>query len=80
MTAANYRKKLSRSRAKIKNFLQDKCGLANSDNPCRCKRKIDFLINEQIVDPKNLRFAPFTQRSIDLVQQIEQLEKSVAIY
>ncbi|WP_343485825.1 RNA polymerase sigma factor [Allomuricauda sp. d1] len=76
----SFRKKLSRSRAKIRNFLDKKCGLANPENPCRCTKKIDFLANQKIIDPKNLRFAQFTKRSIDLVGKLGELEKSIAIY
>lgn len=80
ITPVAFRKKLSRSREKIRNFLNDKCGLVNPDNPCRCNKKIDFLIAQQIIHPHSLRFAEFTQRSIDLVRQIGDLEKSVAVY
>lgn len=80
ITAENYRQILSRSRKKIRNFLNSKCGLANSKNPCRCNKKIDFLIDQKIVNPQNLRFANFSNRSIDLVGKIGDLEKSVAIY
>jgi len=80
ITAESFRKKLSRSKAKIRNFLNDKCGLANPNNPCRCTKKIDFLIDEKVVNPKDLRFAGFSQRSIDLVNQLSELEKSIQIY
>ena len=80
ITSENFRKKLSRSRTKIRNFLTNKCGLANPKNPCRCTKKIDFLINEKIVNPTDLRFAGFSQRSIDLVGRLADLEKSIAIY
>lgn len=80
ITAENFRKKLSRSRTKIRNFLNNKCGLANPKNPCRCNKKIDFLIDQKIVKPKDLRFANFSQRSIDLVEKLGELEKSIAIY
>jgi len=80
ITTENFRQILSRSRKKIRNFLNNKCGLANPKNPCRCKRKIDFLIKEKNVNPKDLRFAKFSNRSIDLIDQINHLEKSVAIY
>lgn len=76
----SFRKQLSRSRAKIRSFLSDKCGIANPENPCRCSKKIDYLIDEKVVDPKNLRFAPHSNRSIDLVNKIDDLEKSTAIY
>lgn len=80
INAANFRQQLSRARTKIRHFLQQKCGLANPNNPCRCHRKIDFLINENIIDPHLLRFAPFTNRSIDLIEKIDHLSKTVAIY
>jgi len=80
ITPESFRKKLSRARPKIRNFLNKKCGLANPANPCRCLKKIDFLSNQNIINPKKLRFAQFTNRSIDLVRQISDLEKSVAIY
>ncbi|MDH7448187.1 RNA polymerase sigma factor [Aquimarina sp. 2201CG14-23] len=80
ITAENFRKKLSRSRTKIRNFLNNKCGLANPKNPCRCNKKIDFLIEQKIINSKDLRFAGFSQRSIDLVGKLSELEKSIAIY
>ncbi len=80
ISSDNFRKQLSRSRKKIRNFLNNKCGLANPNNPCRCKRKIDFLVGQGMMDPKNLRFANETQRSIDLVEKIDDLGKALAIY
>ena len=80
ITSANFRKKLSRSRNKIRSFLNNKCGLANPKNPCRCTKKIDFLISQKIVNPNKLRFAELSNRSIDLISKIDDLEKSVAIY
>ena len=80
ITAGSFRKQLSRSRTKIRSFLQEKCGLMNPRNSCRCKKKIDFLINQNIIDPNELRFAPYTKRSIDLFDKIEQLEKVTALY
>lgn len=80
MTAENFRKHLSRSRTKIRNFLEKKCGLANPNNPCRCKKKIDFLIDGKMIDPAELRFAKASNRSIELVEKIDELEKATMIY
>lgn len=80
ITAENFRKQLSRSKTKLRNFLAAKCGLANPKNPCRCTRKIDFLINEKVIDPKALRFANQKERSIELIERISTLEKSAAIF
>jgi RNA polymerase sigma factor (sigma-70 family) len=56
ITAANFRKVLSRARAQLKNYMNDKCGLANENNPCRCAAKTKALIKAGFVDPENLRF------------------------
>ena len=80
ISSENFRQQLSRSRKKIRNFLQAKCGLANPNNPCRCTKKIDFLIDNKAIQPKKLRFASFSNRSIDLIDKIDSIEKSVAIF
>lgn len=80
LSPVNFRKQLSRARAKIRNFIESKCGLANPENPCRCSRKIDFLTDQKIIDPSQLRFAKAGERSMDLMHTIQSLEKSTAIY
>ena len=76
----NFRQRLARSRKKIRAFLESKCGLANADNPCRCTKKIDFLIDQRLFDPGALRYAHLTRRSIDMVAALEELERDAAIY
>ncbi len=80
ITAENFRKKLSRSKTKIQNFLSNKCGLVNPNNPCRCKRNIDFLIDKRGMDPKNLPYANIANRKLDLTDKISDLQRTVAIY
>jgi len=80
ISSENYRKKLSRSRSKIRNFMNNKCGLYNPKNPCRCRKKIDFSVEKYGLSTNNLQYANFTNRSIDLVDKIKDLERSVAIY
>jgi len=53
----NYRQKLSRARRDLHNFMQDKCGLVNTANPCRCARKTQVFMDAGYVDPRNLLFA-----------------------
>lgn len=56
ITKDNYRQKLSRARKDIRNFMEDKCGLVNPNNPCHCKKKTKVLIDCGYVDPKNLKW------------------------
>lgn len=52
----NYRKRLSRARKDMFNYMNNKCGLVNKENPCRCHKKVQFAIDNKIIDAKNLLF------------------------
>jgi RNA polymerase sigma factor (sigma-70 family) len=52
-----YRQRLSRARRSLYSFMNDKCGLINSSNPCRCAKKTISFIEYGWVDPKSLKFA-----------------------
>lgn len=39
LSKSNYRVKLHRARKDLINFMQQKCGLMNPENPCRCPKK-----------------------------------------
>ena len=53
----NFRQRLARARRDLRNFMQDKCGLVNTANPCRCAKKTRGFIAAGHVDPNKLRFA-----------------------
>jgi RNA polymerase sigma factor (sigma-70 family) len=53
----NFRQRLARARRDLQNFMQDKCGLVNTINPCRCAKKTRGFIAAGHIDPNNLRFA-----------------------
>jgi len=53
ITPANFRKKLSRTRADLHQWMHKRCGLVNQDNPCRCKNKTKKFIERGIVNPEN---------------------------
>src|SRR5215469_14602187 len=56
ITAENFRQRLVRARRDLRNFMNDKCGLVNQTNPCRCAKKTRGFIEAGHVDPKNLLF------------------------
>jgi RNA polymerase sigma factor (sigma-70 family) len=53
----NFRQRLSRARRDLHSFMNDKCGLVNSANPCRCAKKTRGFMEAGYVDPGNLLFA-----------------------
>ena len=50
----SYRKRLSRVRNDLKQWMNNRCGLINKENPCRCKKKTKGFILKGIVDPEDL--------------------------
>ncbi len=52
----NYRKRLSRARNDLYNFMNNKCGLVNKNNPCRCHKKVTYALECGSIDSKNLLF------------------------
>lgn len=53
----NFRQRLAQARHDLQNFMQDKCGLVNTTNPCRCAKKTRGFIKAGHIDSNNLRFA-----------------------
>lgn len=53
----NFRQLLSRARQELSAFMQDRCGLVNPRNPCRCARKTRGFVRDGVVDPTQLVFA-----------------------
>src|SRR5438445_1210658 len=56
ITCENFRQRLARARRDLRNFMNDKCGLVNPANPCRCAKKTRGFIEAGHVDPDNLLF------------------------
>jgi RNA polymerase sigma factor (sigma-70 family) len=63
----NFRIKLHRAKQQLYNFMNDKCGLINKKNSCRCARKTAGFIKMGFVDPVNLHF----QR--DVIATVEKM-------
>jgi hypothetical protein len=56
ITCENFRQRLARARRDLRNFMNDKCGLVNQANPCRCAKKTRGFVEAGHVDPENLLF------------------------
>ncbi len=59
LSQQNYRVKLSRTRKEFHAFMNQQCGLINTDNPCRCSKKAKameaagkMLTDKKMFDPK----------------------------
>jgi RNA polymerase sigma factor (sigma-70 family) len=67
ITKENFRVKLHRAKQQLYNFMDNKCGLINKRNPCRCARKTSSYIKLGFVDPVNLHFQRDAIAAIDRV-------------
>jgi RNA polymerase sigma factor (sigma-70 family) len=56
ISKANFRQKLTRARRDLYNFMNQKCGLVNTQNPCRCDRKTKSFIKAGWVDKDKMKF------------------------
>jgi RNA polymerase sigma factor (sigma-70 family) len=63
----NFRIKLHRAKQQLYNFMDNKCGLINKKNPCRCARKTASYIKLGFVDPVSLHFQRNAMATIDTV-------------
>ncbi|WP_226294237.1 RNA polymerase sigma factor [Aquimarina algicola] len=71
----NFRIKLHRAKKQLYNFMDNKCGLINKNNPCRCARKTAGFIKMGFVDPINLHFQKNTITTINKV-----IDKKIDVY
>jgi RNA polymerase sigma factor (sigma-70 family) len=86
ITPAAYRKRLSRARSRIKNFLVNNCSLFDSSNRCRCNSILPAYLGKGWIDPNkpmfvskdgNLESATKLGRYIKEMDELKQLS---AIY
>ena len=86
ITPGNYRKRLSRARTLLYNFMQKKCGLVNPDNPCRCSRFVSYATALGKTDPDKMLFAGRPcrgQKETVTSQQLQamgELQRMVMLY
>ena len=52
----NFRVKLHRARKELYNYMNNKCGLVNTENPCRCPKKAKTLLAMGLLDKNTRQF------------------------
>ncbi|MEO0472126.1 MAG: RNA polymerase sigma factor [Bacteroidota bacterium] len=73
ISPANFRKRLSLARKDLHQWMHRKCGLVNTNNPCRCRKKTRKFIEMGIVNPENLKWQSNFSQQI-FTQMEEKLE------
>ncbi|KAA2242629.1 RNA polymerase sigma factor [Chitinophaga agrisoli] len=74
ITPENFRKQLSRAKHDLFQFMDNKCGLINPNNPCRCHKKTKGFIKEGKVDAVTRQFTPDALESIGALVGLKNKE------
>lgn len=86
ITPAAFRKRLSRARGRIQDFLTKHCALINPDNPCKCERQAASQMNTKRFDDKHMIFAKHPCRvrheenTLNHIREIDELNQIAALY
>ncbi len=86
ISAAAFRKRLSRARSRLYAFMAQHCGLVNPKSQCRCAKRVDVAIQLGRVNPKDLRFASHPAIAhpepalIEKVSEMEELHDAAAVF
>jgi len=85
-TPATFRKRLSRARSQLRAFVQQKCGIVNPDNPCRCAKHVGNEIQAGILKPEKLRYATAERVIPDAMEvrtgarELRELDRAAALF
>ena len=86
ISPGNFRVKLMRARKDIYQWMNNRCGLVNKDNPCRCSKKTKGYVKAGKVDPDNLQFNTRYQskikdfsknNAVEITNTVEELNRNV---
>jgi RNA polymerase sigma factor (sigma-70 family) len=70
ISTQNFRIKLHRARKDLFNYMNNKCGLVNKNNPCRCPKKAKALKEIGVLDENQMTFNIKTQYKVkDFVEE-----------
>jgi RNA polymerase sigma factor (sigma-70 family) len=83
ITPVAFRKRLSRARHQLRNFMQSNCGLVNPANPCRCERQLPYKVQHEKLSKERLLFAgqPYTEKEIQAkISELKEIDRTAALY
>ncbi len=73
ISPAAFRKRLSRARQSISDFMGRHCGMVRPENACRCHRRLQRAITLRRVQPERLRYVP----SLESARRFPEVLKTI---
>ena len=86
ITPEAFRKRLSRGRERIQNFMLKNCGLVNENNACRCEKKAGRDLKWGLINPQNKSFvdkkSALKNRAEAMVhlKELSEIERTTALF
>jgi RNA polymerase sigma factor (sigma-70 family) len=86
ITPAAFRKRLSRARERMQDFLTKHCALINPDNPCKCEHQVVSQLDTGRFDDKHMIFAKHPCRikhkedALNHIREMDELRQIAALY
>jgi RNA polymerase sigma factor (sigma-70 family) len=71
---ATFRKRLSRARSRLLEFLRARCGIHDSQNPCRCRNRIDEGLARGVIVRDQLVYAIHPARAAEVEQVVGEVD------
>ena len=75
---AAFRKRLSRARERLENWMRSHCGLANGKNPCRCTRQIP-VARAAGLDIEHLEYASHSGPALRIIAEADEIEAAASV-
>jgi RNA polymerase sigma factor (sigma-70 family) len=86
ITPAAFRKRLSRARERMQDFLTKHCALINPDNPCKCEHQVVSQLDTGRFNDKHMIFAKHPCRikheenALNHIREMDELRQIAALY
>jgi RNA polymerase sigma factor (sigma-70 family) len=86
ITPAAFRKRLSRARERIQDFLTKHCALINPDNPCKCEHHVVSQLGTGRFDDQHMVFAKHPCRirheesTLNRIREMDELNQIAALF
>lgn len=86
ISATAFRKRLSRARTLLVDFMREKCGLVRTSNPCRCENQVSYAIQSNCINPRRLMFSPQDGNRKDAslspteLEEMDELQRIAALF
>jgi RNA polymerase sigma factor (sigma-70 family) len=71
---AAYRKKISRAKEKVKNFMQGNCGLVNPDAFCQCRKRLLIAKNRGRINFDKIIYQTESRKIKDYIKEMNEID------